>query len=315
MLRDRPHAMNGNRQGAGIVFDIQRFSVHDGPGIRTNVFLKGCPLRCRWCSNPESQGFLPQMTFEERLCIGCGECGRLCPHGAASGGGNGTAEINLSRCSACPDHPCLARCHARALKIAGRRMTVEQVMEETLRDRHFYGDSGGVTFTGGEPFAQPEFLAGLAAAARGFGLSTAVESCLCVPWNHIAASMENIDFFLCDMKHAGDDKLAAFTGADGTVIRANLRRLVETGRAVVARIPVIPGFNDTEEEMEMIVSHAASLGIREIHLLPYHALGATKYARLRLPYPMVGCVVPGREVMARLREVAEKGGLSVSIGG
>lgn len=309
-----PKRMNRNSDVEGIVFDIQHFSVHDGPGIRTNIFLKGCPLRCRWCSNPESQHSAPQITFEERLCIGCGECARRCRRGATTSA-NGKASVDLSRCAACGAYPCLAGCYAKALKVAGRRMTVGQVITEALKDRDFYGERGGVTFTGGEPFSQPVFLAALAEAAKENGLSTAVESCLCVPWDAIAASMDRIDFFLCDMKHVDADKLYANTGADWTVIRANLSRLAEAGRVVIGRVPVIPGFNDTDAEVRAIASHAASLGIREIHLLPYHALGAAKYAKLHFSYPMAGAVVPDREKMARLRAVAEECGLTVSING
>ncbi len=298
----------------GIVFDIQHFSVHDGPGIRTNVFLKGCPIRCRWCCNPESQRFEPQMTFECKLCIGCGECARRCPHNAVTAG-EGKAIVDLHKCADCTDHPCVGGCYARALKIAGKEMTVDEVLAEVLRDSGFYRDRGGVTFTGGEPFSQPAFLAALVSAAKQAGLTTAVETCLCVPWGNIEPSLAHIDTFLCDIKHVDAEKLRAFTGAEWERIRDNLSRLVENGKTVVARVPVIGGFNATQEEISAIASFAVRMGIREMHLLPYHGLGKPKYDKLERAYPMPDTSPPGRELMAELGAAAQQSGITIQYNG
>lgn len=301
--------------GEGVVFDIQHFSVHDGPGIRTNVFLKGCPIRCRWCSNPESQQFRPQMTFEERLCIGCGECARRCPRGAVKVAAGGGAAVDLAVCVGCSGHECLAGCYARALKLAGEMMSVGRVMEEVLKDREFYGAAGGATFTGGEPFSQPEFLRALLSAAKDGGVTTAVETCLCVDWECIRPCTDLIDTFLCDIKHVDAEKLRKHTGAEWLLIESNLGRLSAAGRNLVARVPVVEGFNATVEEIAAIASFVSSLGVAEMHLLPYHAFGKAKYAKLNQHYLMEETAPPGRELMADLKASAEGFSLKVVFNG
>lgn len=306
--------MANEAEQSGVVFDIQHFSVHDGPGIRTNVFLKGCPIRCRWCSNPESQSPAPQVTYEERLCIGCGECAVRCPHGAARLE-EGGARIDLVRCGECVGHDCLRGCYARALKLVGERMTAAEAIARALRDRGFYKDGGGVTFTGGEPFAQPAFLLELLTEAKKHGLNTAIETCLCAEWDAVGPCVPLIDVFLCDVKHVDAAKLREYTGADWGLVRDNLSRLASEGAHIVARVPVVGGFNDSEPEIAAIARFVASLGVTEMHLLPYHALGKAKYAKLDRVYSLDGVSPPDRETMSRLLEAVRAAGLKGMLNG
>lgn len=241
----------------GMVFDIQRFCVHDGPGIRTTVFLKGCPLRCRWCHNPEGLTPKPQAQFLKEECIGCLRC---------------DGQHTLDNAVKCP---------AGALKQVGTSYSIPDLLEEVLKDRDFYGTDGGVTVSGGECLTQPEFVARSLAACKEHGITTAVDTCGFVPWESMEKSLPYCDTWLYDVKCADSERHKRFTGQRNERILENLRRLSDAGAVIWIRIPVIPGFNDTLTEMKAISEIVNFLGgVQKVTLMPYHTLGKSKYETL-----------------------------------
>lgn len=254
----------------GRIFDIQRFSVHDGPGIRTIVFLKGCVLRCRWCCNPESQS--PEI---QTMTIG----GKT--------------------------------------KTVGRDITVAEVLEQVKKDRPYYARSGGgMTLSGGESLMQYRFAADLLRGAKEAGINTALESTACADYEKIRALLENLDTYLLDIKHIDSRKHKEFTGVGNELILANVLKLSEDAKKLVIRVPVIPGFNNTESEILEIAKFAADLkNVTHIHLLPYHRLGYDKYIGLGREYTMGDTPLNTAEHIARLKRVAESTGLICEIGG
>lgn len=267
----------------GLIFDIQRFSVHDGPGVRTTVFLKGCPLRCGWCHNPEGLENRVQLQYREELCIGCGDCASACPHGAHSLFG-GQHQVEFSRCLACG--ACAAACPSGALSLLGRTVSPHEVLAEARRDRCFYGKEGGVTFSGGECTMQPEFLLETLALCREAGLHTAVDTCGMVSTDVLDRVAERCDLFLYDIKAVSPNIHRAGTGAENGQILENYKRLLAQGKRVWVRVPVIGGFNASPEEMEQIAAFLhENPGAEQIELMPYHRLGIGKYAQLGRPAP------------------------------
>ena len=289
---------------SGRVFDVQRFSLHDGPGIRTVVFLKGCPLRCAWCANPESQQAGPQIAWFESLCASCGRCVQACPQGAISMD-DGRVRTDRRLCTDCGE--CAAACSRGARRLMGREATVDEVMEEVRRDAVFYRRSGGgVTFSGGEPLVQPEFLLECLRRCRRWGYHTAVETCGQARWADLRAVADVTDLFLYDLKHLDPIRHARLTGVRNTLIIRNLERLLALGAAVTVRVPVVPGANDDSESMDALAAFAAShAGIRRIELLPCHALGAHKYAALDLAPPSLQSPAPER-LAAAAADVARR---------
>jgi len=291
----------------GRVFNVQRYSLHDGPGIRTTVFLKGCPARCLWCHNPESQAFGPEVIRVETRCASCGTCEAVCPHGAPPPGSG--------LCTACGD--CVEACPAGARELVGRETAVDEVMAEVLRDRIFFQESGGgVTFSGGEPLAQLEFLRALLEAARGHGLHTAVDTCGFAPREALLGLVPLVDLFLFDVKLIDDARHRELTGLPTGPILDNLRALVAAHPSVWIRVPIVPGHTDDEADVAAIAALVDELPrVRHVSLLPFHATGGAKARRLGRPAPLESLAPPPPEKMETLADFFRERGLAVSIGG
>jgi pyruvate formate lyase activating enzyme len=299
----------------GWVFNIQKFSVHDGPGIRTTVFLKGCPLRCAWCDNPESQSKEPHMVFWDERCIRCNTCLSVCPQSAIVADEAGRKQVSPERCDLCGR--CLEECYAGALERIGRLVTVDQVLSLVEEDRPFYDQSGGgVTLSGGEPFTQPGFSQSLLRGCQERGIRTAIETCGHAPWKVCQALLPHLDLILYDLKEVDPVRHRRYTGVSNELILNNLRRLARTDKPIVVRRPVIPGYNDDEESIHALARFVRQLDtVREINLLPYHRFGQGKYERLGTEYPMGDEPSLKEEEVAGLRDVLVSYGFQVKIGG
>ena len=295
----------------GLIFDIQRFSLHDGPGIRTTVFLKGCPLNCFWCQNPEGLSPEPELMFTEAFCTRCGACAKVCPVGAHSFEG-GVHTIGRDACTMCGR--CVEACLPKALSIVGREMSVEEVVAAALDDNAYYQASGGgVTLSGGEPLAQPEFSEALLAACREKGLHTALDTSLLGDARVLDALLRHTDLVLADLKHLDPSAHVGGTGRTNETIVDNLRRVSVSGTPFVVRIPVVPGFNDTPAAMDAMADMLLSLqGLVRVDLLPFHRLGESKAAGLGKPVATKALKTPVRERMVELSDVLARKGIPVS---
>jgi len=297
----------------GLIGNIQYYSIHDGPGIRGTVFLKGCPLACQWCHNPEDLSFAPQIRWQREKCIGCGTCASSCPNQALRLDANGVsiAEASCIRWGACAE-----ACPTLALELLGKRMTVAQVLKLLKKDTPFYeGSGGGVTISGGEPLAQAEFTAALLQALKRENIHTALDTAGHAPWADVEKCAEYTDLFLYDIKYLGPEQHQQLTGMDNTLILANLHRLVEYGADIWLRMPILPGLNDAPQHIAAVGDLARQLGIREVYLLPYHNLAMGKYEKLGLTYKLPDLAEPTEQHMEELRQILENKGLNAHIGG
>lgn len=307
--------MENDEWRMGRVFDVKKFSVHDGPGIRTTVFLKGCPLRCLWCSNPESQRMEPQIVFWPERCIRCETCLAVCPQSAIVADEAGRKQVLPERCDLCGR--CLEECYAGALEQIGRLMTVDEVLSLVEEDRPFYEESGGgVTLSGGEPAAQPGFSQRLLQGCQERDIHTAIDTCGYAPWEVWQALLPYLDLILYDLKEIDPLRHKRYTGVSNKLILDNLKRLACTGRAIIVRRPVIPGYNDDEGSIHTLARFVQELStVHEIDLLPYHRFGRGKYERLGMEYPMGDEPSTREEEVAGLRDILVAYGFQVKIGG
>ncbi|ATA21623.1 pyruvate formate lyase activating enzyme [Gibbsiella quercinecans] len=299
-----------------MIFNIQRYSTHDGPGIRTVVFLKGCSLGCRWCQNPESRSGQQEVLFDARLCMaGCDLCQRAVP-GAIERLPAGII-IHRERLEA-PHFAQLQNCcPTQALSVCGEAANVDSIMATVLRDKPFYQRSGGgITLSGGEPFMQPELARALLQRSRQQGIHTAVETCLHVPWAYVSPSLPYIDLFLADLKHVDGKIFKQWTGGSAKRVMENLRRVAASGKPLVIRVPLIPGFNADAASVRAITDFATGeLGARDIHFLPYHTLGKNKYQLLNQPYLAADKPLDDPELLVFAERYASTQGLAVTLRG
>ncbi|MCI8659212.1 MAG: glycyl-radical enzyme activating protein [Lachnospiraceae bacterium] len=283
----------------GNVFNIQKFSIHDGPDIRDTVFMKGCPLHCIWCSNPESQSGLPEISFHSSKCIGvksCGDCIRHCPQGAICPDENGKVEITRDRCKIC--EVCQDTCCATAMKVMGKQMTVGEVIAATQNQMSAWRANGGITVSGGEPLMQADFVEELLRQCGAMGIHTAVETCGFAAWADVSRVVKHCDLVFYDVKIWNDEKHQKYTGVSNRMILENLQWLSREypNLELIVRTPVIPGINDSVEELEKIVDFLKTLNhLTDYELLPYHAFGSNKYAQLGRAYELTGAEALSRE--------------------
>ena len=296
----------------GLVFNIMRFSVHDGPGIRTTVFLKGCPLRCWWCHNPEGLLPLPEVIYFEDRCIRCGDCIRACPEEAIRLKGRVIDDPSL--CKRCGE--CTEACSTGARQMAGRWMSVPDVVAEAVKDEVFFDESGGgVTISGGEPLMQAAFVGQLLAAFRAYGIHTALDTCGLAEPDVVRRVSERVDLFLYDLKLMDCEKHQRVTGVKNNLILDNLRTLAEIGSKVIVRVPIIPGVNDEDSDIAAMSLFLNRVGLRHIDLLPYHRIGRDKYDRLHLRYRVEGITPPTPERIEAIAARLTQDGFSVHVGG
>jgi len=295
----------------GLVFDIQKFSLHDGPGIRTTVFMKGCPLACRWCSNPESQSPKQEIMTYDIRCIACGKCAEACGTGAITFDGV-KREIDWEKCIECLE--CAKACPARGIECVGRYMTVDQVVAKVEQDRIFYDNSGGgMTVSGGEPLVQWEFVSSVLQRCREKGIHTALDTCGMAPWKNVERVIEHADLVLFDIKHMDSAVHKKGTGVGNETILENARKVAQRVTTWI-RIPLIPGFNDSESNLTRVARFASEIGAKKISLLPYHDLGSSKYPKLGRTYPMEDAPLFAEEKVEELKTRLEAVGLTVQIG-
>jgi glycyl-radical enzyme activating protein len=301
----------------GLVSDFQRFSINDGPGIRTIVFLKGCPLHCVWCSNPETVSSRPEIMFIPHNCIGCGRCLKECPHNSIHVLEEGEKQVDREKCVLPECGKCQRICNANAINISGRYLTVLEVMAVLERDREFYERTGGgVTFSGGEPFAQPQFLRELARTAKARNLHTAVETCGFVTWETIRSVLDFMDLVLYDIKHMDPERHIRGTGVPNELILENMKRINSAGISIRARLPLIPGYNDSVENIRATAAFIAGLSnLEALDILPYHRMGEPKWGQLDRSYALHGLAPHTKKQLDKLVAIAQEYGIEVTLGG
>lgn len=296
----------------GLIFNIQKFSVHDGPGIRTTIFMKGCPLQCLWCSNPESQSFLPELLIRDINCKGCGACVDVCPREAISVTKKTGRTIDRQKCDQC--QLCVQSCLYGSLNQCGQYKTVKDVLDEVLQDKIFYKNSGGgVTLSGGEPLSQSKFVRNLLAECKKEGLHTALETAGHGSWKEMVKVLSLVDLILFDIKHLDSDLHQKTTGIKNNILLENLQKSAATNN-IWLRVPLIAGFNDSAEHIKKIAALGKEINVQKISLLPYHEGGKSKCQQLGIPYGFPDGKTPDEKQINKLKKIIEKSGLAASVG-
>jgi pyruvate formate lyase activating enzyme len=306
-------AFTGFSVTEGTVLRLERFAIHDGPGIRTTVFLKGCPLRCAWCHSPESQDPDPEFMPLPDRCVRCGACTAACPQHALAPAADARA-VTPPECTVCGE--CATACPSGARELVGYRTTVPALVALLERDRIFYDESGGgVTFSGGEPLMQPEFVIESVGASKDAGMHVAVDTCGLCDSDALLEVASMADLFLFDLKIMDEDRHRAYTGASNIRVLQNLERLAAVHRNIVIRFPLIPGVNDDDENVRAMGAFLASLRLTRVDVLPYHRAGLAKYQRLHRPYALSGTQPPPADSRTHVSRLLEGCGLLVNPGG
>lgn len=295
------------------IINIQKYSIHDGPGIRTTVFFKGCPLNCLWCHNPESQNPRREIMFFKERCTSCGTCVKGCAPKAIKFI-EGYPVVDKCKCSLCGK--CSDFCLSNARELVGKDITVKHLMSEIIKDEVFYEESnGGVTFSGGEPLIYADYLKNVLKFCKDKDIHTTIDTSGYAPWEQFEKIINNVDLILFDIKHMNNEKHLKYTGVSNHVILENLKKLSERGSNIYIRMPIIAGVNDDDENITKAVDFLSKLNIIQVNLLPYHKMGMDKYRRLNMQYKLSGEETPTEEAMNQVAEKFKKAGIKIKIGG
>lgn len=297
-----------------MIFDIKRYAIHDGPGIRTTIFFKGCPLNCIWCHNPEGKARDQEFMWRKERCIGCRDCQNICAKNAISFSDDSIL-LDKRKCDLCG--ACVDACHSQALNLVGKNMTAAQIIKEIEKDMVFYDESrGGATFSGGEPLMQPRFLHSLLKACKELGIHTAVDTCGYANSQVLSKINRHVDLFLYDLKVINDEKHMKFTGVSNKLILENLKKLSHNGQKIIVRFPLVPGVNDDEKDILELGAFLSSLkSVKKLSILPYHKAGFEKLKRLKKPTDSFFMSrSPSADTLSEIQEKLRKFGLKIQIG-
>lgn len=306
--------MELNKQVSGNIFDIQGFSVHDGPGGRSSIFLNGCSLNCFWCSNPEGISHSKLPLYYSSDCIGCGNCVTACTNNAIQLI-EGKLKIARDICEECNDHTCIENCYTNALRMSGRTISIDELFSIIQRDRQYWGEKGGITLTGGEPLVQLDFVYNILKKCYNAYIHTAIETCGHIPWKHFEKVIDYLDWIFFDLKHIDPDQHKKGTGSSNATIINNVRRLNETFKGkLVFRLPFIPGYNNSKENLKGIASLISKTNWKVINILPLHHLGRDKYQLLNKPYKGTDFQIPSPGELKTAKAIFESSGISCFIG-
>lgn len=298
---------------SAVIFNVQKYSVHDGPGIRTTVFFKGCPLKCAWCHNPESHSPKYELMFNVDRCVGCGKCASRCPEGAITIV-DGKSFIDKEKCKIC--HKCSDCCPNSAIEYVGEECTSNEIFSRVLKDQIFYDESGGgVTFSGGEPMMHVDCVAEVAQRCKDRGIHVAIETSGFAPWSSFEKIVDKVDLFLFDIKLVDNELHKQYVGADNHIILENIKKLSDLNKRIWIRMPMITGINDGEENLDLTMDFLKTIQFEHINLLPYHSIGKGKYTKLGREYKLQYIEQPSPERMEELAQKFRNKGFKVKIGG